>query len=385
VRVRSVPRAVAGSLLALMVLSGGVAIGSTRVRAHPSLPTISPDHLIAAVVRSAEQGPPVSGTVEARVDLGLPTFPLQGAAGGAAGTGVAGLLSELTGDHRVRLWSSQDGYRADELLPTAERALYVSRQGGWLWSSDAYTAYELFDAKDVAAFRPAAAAANAERSRLMHLADPLTLVRGALSALSPTTSVSMGPAVRVAGRPAYVLVLTPKDPSTLVGRVEFAVDAVTYVPLSVGVFARGAASPAISARFSSVSYRPIAPSVYRFSPPSGATVKQLYQGGLPQGRDRTTGMTGIEVTPGSRGTAGAEGVSGDVRSFGLGWSSILAVRVPAARLASGGSVDGIDLRQFLPFSGPLFSVRLVARGDHDWLLVGAVAQSALADVEPQLP
>ena len=75
----------------------------------------------------------------------------------------------------------------------------------------------------------------------MELADPLTLARRALAAASPTTSVGMGTAVRVAGRAAYVLVLTPKDATTLVGRVEVAVDATTHVPLATAVFAKGAA------------------------------------------------------------------------------------------------------------------------------------------------
>ena len=241
-RVRSVPRAVAGALVAVAVLSGGVAFAASKVGAHPSLPETSPERLIAAVVRAGEHPGPVSGTVRAHVDLGLPSIPVQGA---AAPTGVAGLLAELTGDHRVRLWASADGYRADELLPTAERAIYVGRRGGWLWSSDAFTAYRLFDATDVARLGSAAAARDAERTRLMQMADPLTLARDALGAASPTTAVSMGAPVRVAGRSAYVLVLTPKDAGTLVGRVEIAVDAANHVPLSAAVFAKGAASPAI--------------------------------------------------------------------------------------------------------------------------------------------
>jgi outer membrane lipoprotein-sorting protein len=329
---------------------------------------------VGAVLRAAEHPGPVSGTVNAHVDLGLPSFPVQGAAGP---TGIAGLLAELTGDHRVRLWASRDGYRADELLPTSERAIYVSAQGGWLWSSDAFTAYRLFGAQDVARLGRAAAAQDADRARLMHLADPLTLASAALTAASPTTSVSIGPPVRVAGRSSYVLVLTPKDATTLVGRVEIAVDAGTHVPLSVGVFAKGAASPAISAAFSSVSFAPIAASVYRFSPPAGATVQTFRHRSVGESAEAPSGAADPSFT----------GSDGGVRVFGAGWSTIVAIRVPASALAATGSAGparGVDLARFLPYSGPLFSVRLVATGDHAWLLAGAVPQSALAGVGSHL-
>src|SRR2546426_227734 len=60
----------------------------------------------------------------------------------------------------------------------------------------------------------------------LELADPLTLARRALRAITPTTSVTVEPDARVAGRPAYALVLRPRTPSTLVGRVEVDIDAV---------------------------------------------------------------------------------------------------------------------------------------------------------------
>jgi hypothetical protein len=343
-------------------------MAASSARAHPRLPATSPERLIADVIGAAQDPPPVSGTVEAHVDLGLPTIPVQGAPGA---TGVAGILSELTGDHRLKLWASTDGYRANELLPTSERALYVSRQGGWLWSSDAYTAYEVFDAKAVAALGPAAAAGAAERARLMHLGDPLTLARDALSALSPTTSVSMGSSTRVAGRASYVLTLTPNDPRTLVGRVEFAIDASTYVPLSVAMFAKGAATPAVSVRFSGVSYGRISPAIYRFTPPPGAKVKELYQAGEPAPR----------MAPGD---PRADGLTA-ARTFGTGWSTVVGIRVAASRVASADPEQDLDLRRLLPFSGRLFSVRLVSRGDQVWLLAGAVPQAVLAAVEHQLP
>jgi hypothetical protein len=46
---------------------------------------------------------------------------------------------------------------------------------------------------------------------------------------------------------------------------------------------------------------------------------------------------------------------------------------------------GKALAELLPFSGRLFSTRLVQHGDDHWLLYGLVPQSALAAVESELP
>ena len=357
------------SLLALAVLSGGVAVAATRLRAHPDLRSTTPAQLIADVIRAAAHGPDVSGTVSATVDLGLPSFPEQG----PAPTGLAGLLAELSGTHRIRLWSSSDGYRVNELLPTEERAIYAGGTGGWLWSSPEYTAVHLYDANDFARLRAAgsasAAATPAERSRMLHLFDPLALARQALASVTPTTTVRLGTPERVAGRASYLLILTPKDATTLVGRVTIDVDAATHAALAVRVYAKGSSSPALSAAFVRVLYDPIPPSVYRFTPPPGAKVIEAYREGSEGGSaQRHGGMAGI----------------GAVRVLGSGWSTIVAAQVGADALARAGSDGGVNLEKLLPFSGPLFSVRLATVDGHSWLLMGAVPQGALAAAEQDL-
>jgi hypothetical protein len=376
-RVRSVPRTVAASLVALALVFGGASLAASAIGGAPHLAPTTPDRLLAAVLRTAADPPDVSGSVNARLDLGLPSLPQQG----PAPTGIGGLLASLTGDHRIRVWSSADGYRVDELLPTAERAIYVGAHGGWVWDSRSYTAYELYDAAQLAALRKEAQARRAteaageaaERRHLMQLSDPLTLAREALRALTPTTSVAVGQAERVAGRPAYVLVLTPKDRATLVGRVEVAVDAATHVPLAVRVYAKDEASPAASTAFASVSFDPLSPSVYEFDPPPGATVKELYQ-------MRHLGQFGPR-RPSAEAPTNPDGA---VRVFGRGWSTVVAIRVRAGSLANAGTEEGVDVRQLLPFSGPLFSARLSTAGGQTWLLAGAVPQATLAATESKL-
>jgi hypothetical protein len=373
VRVRSVPRTVAAALVIAAVVFGGASFAASAIGRAPDLAPTTPDRLLAAVIRAAANPPDVSGTVNARLDLGLPSLPQQG----PAPTGIGGLLASLTGDHRIRVWSSADGYRVDELLPTAERAVYEGTHGGWLWDSRSYTAYELYDAAQLAAIRRdvqarRAAGPAAEQARMLQLSDPLTLARDAIRALTPTTTVSIGTSERVAGRPAYVLVLAPRDATTLVGRVELAVDATTHVPLAVRVYAKGAALPAASAAFASVTFGPVPPSVYEFAPPPGATVKELYQ------------RRHLDQVGPRRPLTGPTNGADAFRVFGRGWSTVVAIRVPAGSLAKAGTEDGVDVRQLLPFSGPLFSARLATAAGHTWLLAGAVPQSALIAAESKL-
>ena len=75
---------------------------------------------------------------------------------------------------------------------------------------------------------------------------------------------------------------------------------------------------------------------------------------------------------------------GAIRVFGSDWSQVVAVRVPSLTTLATGQ-QGDLFRQLLPFSGSLFSVRLVDRGDHAWLMGGFVPQSALISVQAKLP
>jgi hypothetical protein len=70
--------------------------------------------------------------------------------------------------------------------------------------------------------------------------------------------------------------------------------------------------------------------------------------------------------------------------FGKDWAEVVAVRLPATSLLAQGNQRD-SLAQLLPFSGTLFSVRLVDRGDHSWLVGGFVPQSALVKVQAELP
>ena len=89
------------------------------------------------------------------------------------------------------------------------------------------------------------------------------------------STLSVDNDVRVAGRPAYDLVLTPKATDTLVGSVSIAVDAATGLPLQVQIDAAGQTTPAVSVGFTSLDLSTPDASLFAFTPPAGATVKEL--------------------------------------------------------------------------------------------------------------
>jgi hypothetical protein len=344
---------------AALTISGVVALAG-RASSTPHLPAITPQQLIASMVRAAEADRPISGQAAVHIDLGLPSLPDQLS---EQAPGAEALLANLSGDHRLRVWHSADGVRVADLLSAGERSLFVSRRDAWAWDSRSFTAYHLGPF-------PARTSRPAEL-----VADPGTLASKALAAITPTTAVSMGQPDRIAGRDAYVLVLQPRTDQTLIGRIDISVDASRRVPLAISLFPRGSRSAAVSATFTSVGFDAIAPSTFEFTPPAGARVVRV--GNEQQARPACLYVGGC-------GSGVSTGSAPSFRLFGKGWSQVFAFRLPSRSApAQGGESD--VLRQLLPFSGPLFSARMVDRGDHSWLIGGFVPQSALAKLQAKLP
>jgi len=120
----------------------------------------------------------------------------------------------------------------------------------------------------------ASAAASAGPHPQTSPADPLAAITAGLKHFASTGTVAISGQATVAGKPSYLLTMTPTSASTTVGSVRVAIDARTFVPLRVQVFARGDTTPALSAGFTSVSYGRLSDSLFTFTPPSGATVHE---------------------------------------------------------------------------------------------------------------
>ncbi len=335
--------AIASIVVALaLAASAGLAVG--RAETVPHLPPVAPERLIAGALVAIASRTPVSGTITTHLELGLPQLPASlGPSGGAA--------SNLLADQTFKVWRSPDGTRVAQILPFAERDLIATRTDVWAWDSDAFTAWH------------AAVPPSAEPPAPLSAGDLDALVGKVLAGAAPYATLSLAEPERVAGRDAYVLALEPIDATALVGSIRVAVDAGTSLPLRLQVIPKGSIDAAIEAGFTSVDFGPVDPSIFTFTPPDGATVKEL------------------DVSTDSAHDCGADCGStemSDVRTFGEGFGLILALRVEPGDLPQG-------VGAMLPYAGPLGSVDLVDRVDHVWVLVGAVGRGALRAVEPELP
>lgn len=333
-----------------VVIVASVLVARVGADADTGVPSSSPSAVLAKLAGSSART--FSGTLSESSDLGLPQLPqeLSGATSGA--TGIASALSFLTSDHTIRVYT--DGptrLRLQVLDSLAERDLVVHGDTVWLYDShnDTATKWTAPSADALKKTPGSAAASLTPRQWADHL----------LATVGPSTRVSLGSGVKVAGRSAYQLVFTPRSTTTLVRSVTLAVDVSTGIPLAVTVTARGQATPAFRTAFTSFSTAAIPASRFDFTPPAGATVSTH------------------AVQP-SKGHATAQPKATAPTITGSGWNAIATLRPGKATAGILGSsllrrlttatADGREL------DCSLFSVLITHDGR---VLLGAVTPAAL--------
>ena len=158
-------------------------------------------------------------------------------------------------------------------------------------------------------------------------------------AIDPTTAVTVGRSARVAGRDAYELVLTPRDPDSLVHQVRIALDAKQHVPLRFEVLADGGGRPAFEVAFTQVDFRTPDADQFRFNPPPGVSVSEATDERGPAGKQ----FPDTDRRPDGQ----------NVRTVGTGWTTVLVARLDAA-----GPADG-------PKTGPRTDAKPGAQGGAD--------------------
>ena len=343
-----------------LAIIGAVLAGSliSVAQASPGLPPRTPAQLLAQVADSVT--PPLTGTVVETTSLGLPSLP-----GTADPTSIASLL---TGSHTIRVWyTGPRHFRLAVPESLSETDVIADGTTAWLWESttNSVTEYTLPAHRQAPMTAPTSA--------------PLTPQQAAqqvLAAVGKTTTVRVDSNVTVAGRPAYQLVLAPKDSRSLVGQVQIAIDARNGVPLRLQVYARDASSPAFQVGYTAIQFVTPAPADLTFSPPRGAKVShenlgsQQASGSSQQGDTSTIGSGWLTVldlpsagltAPSSSGSAPGYGGSGDS-------AAVLNALLGSARSVSGAWGSGRLLQT------SLVSVLITDGGR---MFVGAVQPSVL--------
>jgi len=352
----------------VVVVAGAIAVTSAAAGAAPALPARTAADLLVAVGGAHPQ--PFSGTVVETASLGLPSLP--------SSASTSSWTDLLSGSHSMRIWvASAHQVRLALIGETDESDVILNGSTVWTWNSATNTVGK--ETLPPRREKSPAAAPSAAASPL----DPRVAAQEVLAALDPTTAVRVDGTARVAGRPVYELVLAPRDAASLIGQVRIALDAGTWMPLRVQVFARGASAPAFDTGFVTLSYATPPGSVFTFTPPRGATVTSGVAG-MPSVLRHGTPAVAPAGARSTR-TAGAQPTV-----VGSGWTSV-AVLHGVSLSDLGGSGGGGTLAEVnqaaVPVQGSFGSGRLLTTAlvnvlalNDGRVLIGAVTPQRLEQV-----
>jgi outer membrane lipoprotein-sorting protein len=336
--------------------------GVLSANASPSLPNLTAAQLLAAVEEAHVDG--FSGQLVADADLGLPELP---SLGGSSSSDTS-LYSMLSGSHTARVWYAGPTKQRFALLGTlGETDVFHDGTDLWQWDSDDLTA--------VHTTLPTASADQVPTPVPSSTLTPDQLAQRAIAAIDPSTVVTVDDTRRIAGRPAYDLVLSPRDASSRISSIHIGLDSQYKVPLSVQVYPRGdTAHAAIDVSFSSIDFAVPADSEFSFHPPSSAKVTEQSWADISDGKagGRAGGAGGAGSPAGKVGAA----ASSSTRVFGTGWTSV--IRLPGSD-APGGLAGALTPVTGSWGTGRLFTSKLVSAlfVDNGPVFVGAVDPSVL--------
>jgi outer membrane lipoprotein-sorting protein len=284
------------------------------------LPPMTAEQLVAKVAAATPQ--PLSGTVVYTANLGLPDVSALTDAMGGNMT-VADPVNLLAGSSTLRVWTDASSRSRVSLLgTTSEYSVVHDASEAWTYSSnDRAVVHYTLSAADRARVRSGASAMPTVPAELP---TPTAAASALLTQVQQYSTVSLDAASKVAGRDVYQLVVTPTSRTTLVSRVVVAVDAATDTPLRVQVWSRqDTAKPALQLGFTDVTFAMPSTTALTFSPPAGATVKQVTVP-LPTRSDLSGGTS-----------AGSE-QSVEPTVTGSGWDTVVSLTgVPVTSLTGG--------------------------------------------------
>jgi hypothetical protein len=190
-----------------------------------TVPRLTAGQLRARVLASADE--PYAGYAESNATFGLPPV-----------AGLTGLTSLLNGATKMRVWqAAPDRWRVDVLSDAGERDTYqLGGSDSYTWDSGDQLLTEVLGPQPYRLPRPA------------DLVPPALALR-LLSEAGRQASYRVIAPVRVAGRSAAGLQVTPTDPASTIGRVDVWADPGSGLPLLVEIFGRGPGRPALESQF----------------------------------------------------------------------------------------------------------------------------------------
>ena len=297
--------------LVVAAVGAGAMVPALSSASPPPLPAQAPEQLLVDMAHA--QPPELSGSVELTVNLGLSDLSsLEGELGqGGGGSSGFNPVSLLSGSNQINVWLGQHAEHLAMSESTAEEVDLV-RNGdqAWLWDSSTGTVDHL-----VAPAGPTGSSGAPVTSTSLPPLTPQQLATDLLARIGPTTSVTTGGTIDVAGQAAYRLLVAPKDaPGSTISHVEIDVGAsgtLAGVPLRVGIYPVGQTGVALELGFTGqISLGPPAASELTFTPPPGAEV--------------------VTHDLGSNGSSDRSGVFGNLElsRTGRGWATVVTGNAP---------------------------------------------------------
>jgi outer membrane lipoprotein-sorting protein len=280
--------------------------GAFAAQAADPLPDRTPQQLLADIAGARIDG--LQGTISQKADLGLPALP---AAISGLDAGGSSLLSLLSGSHTARVWYGGPTKQRVALLSSlGETDVFRNGTQVWQWDSSTKTA--------TSSTLPSGTSALPQHT----VTDPAQLAKKLIADLDPNTVLTTDSSHKIADRPVYELVFSPKPPTdttaaaSRIGSVWIAIDAATKIPVAVQVYAKGRTAPAIDVSFTSIYFGVPEADNFTFTPPVNATV--------------------VKQQPQSA-SSDASG-SADPTVIGSGWTSVVEVSGTSADLTKAGPV-----------------------------------------------
>lgn len=300
-RTKAVTAAVTGSALGLAGLAAlAIPAGAGQ---QPELPDVSAEELVATTL--ADEPPAFAGEVRVESDLGL-DMP------GLSALEVESARVFYDGDERARVAVEGD---------TSDTTMVKTADEFWRYDS---SSNEAVHATVDDSGRPAEHGADQHAD--VDLSDPASAASAIVDGLSETSTIAVDGTATVADRAAYELVLEPKPTErTVLREVRIAIDDETRTPLRLQVFGNGEPAPVASAEFTEFSPGAQADSLFEFTPPDGATVREA-----------------DAAEEHAEADAAATDVIESLAASGKGWDTVVTGTVPEDLLSAGAGQRDAD-------------------------------------------
>jgi outer membrane lipoprotein-sorting protein len=195
-------------------------------------------------------------------------------------------ISLIAGTHKIRVYSSETGFRSQILDRMGQRDLIVNENEIWLYDfkKSLATTVDISMLKDIELDASTLASlaegfdeqlVGASAKLQLDLSNPSALVEAFLSDAEKIADISVGKDHKAAGRNAYQLIASPKSENSLVDSIRVSIDAENGFILDLKVYSVEEEEAVVHIGFEDISFQVPEDSMFSFPPPKGATVERL--------------------------------------------------------------------------------------------------------------